>query len=77
MQKLVQDYKARYGHAPDALAALGYDAMNILLEAIKQANSDNPDKIRDAMAGMKNFKAAVTLQVQADKSFKYQTTVQP
>lgn len=88
-------YKDSEGKAkvPDALATLGYDATIILLEAIKQANSDDPDKIRDAMANMKDFKAvsggisfdengnpvkaAVILQVQADKSFTYQTTVQP
>ena len=30
IQKFVTDYKARYGNVPDALAALGYDAMKVL-----------------------------------------------
>ena len=35
---------------PDALAALAYDATNILLQSIKEANSADPTKVKDAMA---------------------------
>lgn len=38
------------GKVPDALAALAYDATNILLQSIKEANSDDPAKVKDAMA---------------------------
>jgi branched-chain amino acid transport system substrate-binding protein len=34
---------------PDALAALAYDATNLLLQAIKNAGSDNTTKVRDAL----------------------------
>ena len=37
IQKFVADYKARYNMLPDALAALGYDAMKVLADAIKRA----------------------------------------
>lgn len=56
VQKFVEAYKAKTGEVPDALAALAYDATNLLLEAIKQANSDDSDKIRAAMQNIKNFK---------------------
>jgi len=37
------------GKVPDALAALAYDAANILLQSIKEAGTDDPAKVRDAM----------------------------
>ncbi len=37
------------GKVPDALAALAYDATNLLLTAIKNADSDDPDKVKAAM----------------------------
>ena len=50
-------YEAAYKATPDALAALAYDAANILLESIKQANSTDGTAIKNAMAGIKDFKA--------------------
>jgi len=35
---------------PDALATLAYDATNLLLQAIQEANSEDPAKVKDAMA---------------------------
>lgn len=46
----LNNYKAKYGSTPDALAALAYDAAMILFEAIKKADSLDGTKIRDAMA---------------------------
>lgn len=40
------------GKVPDALAALAYDATNILLQAIKEAGTDDPAKVKDVMAKM-------------------------
>ena len=57
VQKWVADYKAKYGSTPDALATLAYDAANLLLNAIKTANSDDPTAIRDALAATKDFPA--------------------
>jgi branched-chain amino acid transport system substrate-binding protein len=50
-------YKKEYGQVPDALAVLGYDAANVLLEAIRKANSAEPDKIREALAATKDYPA--------------------
>lgn len=37
---------------PDALAALAYDATNLLLEAIKAAGADDTDKVKTALEGI-------------------------
>src|ERR1043166_8784328 len=49
VQKFVNDYKARYGALPDALAA------NIMFDAIKRSKSLNGPDIRDALAATKDF----------------------
>jgi branched-chain amino acid transport system substrate-binding protein len=59
LQKFVKDYKARHGTTsdsiPDAMAALGYDAALVLADAIKRANSAQPDSIKMALAQTKGF----------------------
>ncbi len=37
IQKFIADYKAAYGAVPDALAALGYDAAMVAVDAMKRA----------------------------------------
>src|SRR5690606_27782472 len=39
IQKFVEDYRARFGQTPDALAALGYDAAMILFDAMERAGT--------------------------------------
>lgn len=91
IQKFVTDYKGRYNAVPDALAALGYDAMNVLADAIKRAGTDSA-KLRDAIAQTSNFpgvtgaisidsernavKPAVGLKLQNGR-FVYETTIYP
>lgn len=55
IQKFVTDYKARYGNVPDALAALGYDAMRVLADAMKRAGTTQEPQLRDAIAASKDF----------------------
>ena len=55
IQKFVSEYRARFGESPDALAALGYDSANLLVDAIRRAGSTDAAKIRDALAQTKNF----------------------
>ena len=52
----VKKYKDKFGQTPDALGTLAYDATNLLLEAIRKANSGDPAKIREALASIKGFK---------------------
>lgn len=42
-------FEAKYGKTPDALAALAYDATNLLLAAIEAAGADDTDKVVEAL----------------------------
>lgn len=56
--KFIADYKAEYGIDPEnAFAPLGYDALMLVADAIRRANSAEPAKIRDALAETRGFKA--------------------
>ncbi len=48
----VQNYEAKYGAVPDALATLAYDAANLLLASIEAAGSDDPAAVADAMEAL-------------------------
>jgi branched-chain amino acid transport system substrate-binding protein len=56
VQNFVKAFGAKYKDdkgqpkVPDALAALAYDATNLLLTAIKNAGADDATKVKDAMA---------------------------
>jgi len=53
----IEAYKKEYGQLPDSMAAMGYDAANLLIDAIKRANSTESAKIRQALSTTKNFKS--------------------
>ena len=88
----VAAYKKAYNAAPDAMAALGYDSMMILADAIKRGSSAEPAKIRDALAATKDYdavtgkitinehrdatKSAVIIKVEKGQ-FKYIETIAP
>lgn len=93
IQLFVTNYKSIYGNlVPDAHAALGYDAMRFLAEAIQKAGTNDNKKLRDALAATKDFqgvtgkismdadrnavKPAVVLKLQ-DTNYIYQETIQP
>jgi branched-chain amino acid transport system substrate-binding protein len=93
IQKFVSDYKARYGGTvPDAMAALGYDAIKVLGDAIKRAGTTDRAKLRDAIAQTKDYvgvtgsitinnernavKPAVILELQ-NRKYVYKETIQP
>ena len=93
IQRFVQDYKQRYGNLlPDAHAALAYDAMRVLADAITRARTTEATQLRDALAKTKDFagvtgvismdaernavKPAVVLKLM-DAKYIYQETIQP
>jgi len=53
--KFAEAYKQEYAEDPDMQAALGYDAAMLIIDAIKRANSAEPEKIKDALAKTKDF----------------------
>ena len=95
--KFLKAYGANYQDdtgvavVPDALAALAYDATNLVLQAIKNAGADNTDKVRVALekisfsgvtgkivydAQHNPVKATVMLKVEGDE-ITYKALVQP
>jgi branched-chain amino acid transport system substrate-binding protein len=89
----VKKFGARFaGETPDAMAALGYDSVYFLADAIKRASTTESAKLRDALAATKEFvgvtgktsmddkrnatKPAVIVQVK-DGKFKYLETIAP
>jgi branched-chain amino acid transport system substrate-binding protein len=93
VQEFVKKFKARWnGETPDAMAALGYDSMMVLAEAIKRAGTTESQKLREAIAATRDFlgvtgkttldaqrnatKPAVIITVK-DGKFKYVETINP
>lgn len=90
VQNFVKNYRAQYHRTPDAMAALGYDAMGILMDAIQRAGTPKGPRLRDAIANTKDYqgvtgkitlnskrnaiKSAVILQIK-DRQFHYVTTI--
>lgn len=72
VQTFVQNYGAKYKDAqgaaavPDALAALAYDATNLLLASIQQAGADDATKAAAAMAAIKYDAVSGTITFDAD-----------
>ncbi|MEO3945678.1 ABC transporter substrate-binding protein [Gorillibacterium sp. CAU 1737] len=70
IQDFVTSYKKEYGdQTPDALAALGFDSVKLLADAITRAESTDPNKLKDALAATKDLKLAtgsVTLNATHD-----------
>lgn len=90
--EFVEKFKKAYSKVPDGLAAMGYDATLVLIDALKRTKNQTSHEIRDALAQTKNFqavsgvislnenrdaeKAAVVLVVK-NGQFKYVETVNP
>ena len=91
-EKFNKDFMDKYGKQPSAFAALGFDAYNMVIDAIIRSNSIDPKAIRDAIAETEGFegvtgiitldengdaiKDAVIKKVE-DGKFKYVATVHP
>jgi branched-chain amino acid transport system substrate-binding protein len=55
VQQFDKVYREKFGALPDNFAALGYDAANVVLDAIKRAGSSDSAAIRDALAATRDF----------------------
>jgi branched-chain amino acid transport system substrate-binding protein len=92
IQQFVTEYRTRFNQTPDGLAALGYDAANVLFDSIRRSNSTEGPKLRDAINQTKDFqgvtgkitinkdrnadKPAVVLEIK-DGKFVYRETINP
>ena len=92
VQNFVKQYKQKFNETPDAMAALGYDSVMILADAMKKTGSTDGAKVRDALAAEKDFPGVtgnLTIDVNRNASkpsviftikngaFKYVETVAP
>ena len=91
-KQFVAKFTAKYGVPPSGLGALGYEAAEVLVDAIRRAGKDEPTAIRDAIAQTKDFegvtgkitmdaqrnpqKSAVVLKVEGGKA-KFETSIAP
>ncbi|MDW8190018.1 MAG: ABC transporter substrate-binding protein [Pseudobdellovibrionaceae bacterium] len=92
VKDFVKRYQEKYKKTPDGLAAQGYDAAKILVHVLESIDEITPQKIRDGLAQVKNFKGvtgvitidekrnaakgAVIVQVKGQTN-KYVTTINP
>lgn len=68
MTEFISKYKAEHsGQIPDALGGLGFDAANLLFDAMKRAKSLGGKDLRDAIAATQGFKG-VTGEITIDKN---------
>ncbi|HLL51968.1 MAG TPA: ABC transporter substrate-binding protein [Myxococcaceae bacterium] len=91
-QSFIAEYKKAYGEVPDALAALGYDAARVAVDAMKRAKDLSGPALREAIAQTRDFpgaagkvtldqdrnavKSAVVLQI-SDAKYKFVATITP
>ena len=91
VQEFVKKYTDKFHVAPDALAALGYDGANIMLDAVNRAGSTDGPAIQSALTktdlrvvtgqvkfdGERNpVKSAVIIEIKGGQQV-YKTTVAP
>jgi branched-chain amino acid transport system substrate-binding protein len=56
IKKFITDYKAEYGNDPEnAFAALGYDTVYLMVDAIKRAGSTDSAAVKSAIEATKDF----------------------
>jgi branched-chain amino acid transport system substrate-binding protein len=92
VQEFIKKYKDKFGGTPDGLAALGYDAARILLEAFARCQTLDGPSIAKELAATKEFQGVTgTITIDADRNAvkpaviieikdglrKYVTTYQP
>lgn len=91
--KFIANFKKDYnGETPDAMAALGYDAFHVMMDALKRAKAPTREELKNAIATTKDFqgvtgkitlnaernavKSAVVLKVEGGKA-KFFSSVDP
>jgi branched-chain amino acid transport system substrate-binding protein len=92
VRTFVDDYRRAFGADPDSIAALSYDALRLIADAMRRAGSTEGKRVRDALAATKDFpgvtgritmdadrnpvKPAVILKVEGGK-FRFAATIAP
>ncbi|RPI77262.1 MAG: hypothetical protein EHM45_09760 [Desulfobacteraceae bacterium] len=61
VKKFNESYEKKYGYAPDSEAALGYDTLHVLAEAMIRAGTTVPEKVAEELRRLKNWSGATGL----------------
>lgn len=93
VKSFIGEYQAKFGQLPDDIAALTYDTMGILAEAIRKAGKADRTAILDAMGTVEQFSGitgnfiykngshdpikSIVILTVKDGAFEYVTTVNP
>lgn len=64
--KFKESFKEKYGKAPDAFNALGYDLAYFFADALGRAGEVNPEKLKEALASTEDF-TGVTGNISIDE----------
>ncbi|MCL4440635.1 MAG: ABC transporter substrate-binding protein, partial [Firmicutes bacterium] len=67
VKAFVEKYKTKFGQVPDSMAALGYDAAILIVDAIKRSGDGSPEKIKEALKATKDVQA-VTGKLSLDEN---------
>jgi branched-chain amino acid transport system substrate-binding protein len=67
VQEFVSAFKKKYNEEPDALAALGYDTLRLVADAIKRAGTTDSERVKEQLASTTNF-PGVTGDITIDKN---------
>ncbi|MGD0088423.1 MAG: ABC transporter substrate-binding protein [Planctomycetota bacterium] len=92
VQEFARKFEARYKSRPTAMAALGYDAVYAMADAVNRARELKPEALKDAINTLKDLKGvcgtitmgpdrevvknAVVLET-GETGFKYKETIKP
>ena len=55
-KQFITDYTAKYGQAPDDVAALTFDSCGLVVEALKNAGKNDREAVREAFSQIREYK---------------------
>ncbi len=77
VKQFLKKFKEAYGHEPDSMAALGYDAANLLFDAMTRAGSTDGKALAAAINSTKDFKAVTgTITIDEHRNAKKSAVIQ-
>ncbi|MCZ6677422.1 MAG: ABC transporter substrate-binding protein, partial [Candidatus Poribacteria bacterium] len=60
-RQFISAYQSMFGRSPDGPGALGYDALKLVVQAMRRADQLEPAAIRDQIAATRGYTGATTL----------------
>jgi branched-chain amino acid transport system substrate-binding protein len=58
MRRFITSFRAKYGEPPQRFAALGYDTLRLLYDAMVLAGNSHPDNVRASLRQLKDYEGA-------------------